>query len=260
MLLTRNEYKGYNFKIIKSGDITEIYAYADELVKKFGKNVEKPFTEEEVKKDIVDLKKEEKEEKEYYRRKSDIAETRKKLKRLIYANVGQYEEQDKFITLTFAEYPTREKVVKEFREFKRRFQYKYGKLFEYIAVIERGTSGTERLHIHMIVFGLPYIEHKELEKIWKNGYVYINAIYLMNDVAEYMTKYLDKTLEDGYIPKGARFYFPSKNLKKPQVEYLSDNEMYDYVNQVDVGNVIYNFSFDSKYVGICNYTKYKKME
>ncbi|NBK97773.1 MAG: hypothetical protein EOM50_07100 [Erysipelotrichia bacterium] len=258
--------KEYAYKIVKSGNITEVYAYQETLVKtkktEVLEEIESELEIQQEKKLKIEKKKnEEEDEQVYFRKQSNIARTRKELKRLIYANLGQYDELDKFITLTFkGECPTREQVIKEFREFKRRFTYHYGKKFEYIGVIEKGERGTKRLHIHLVVFGLPYIKQKDLKDMWKNGIVDIKKVHKMGDVAEYLVKYVHKTLNDSYIPKGKNFYFRSKNVKKPTEYYLTDDEMTDFLEQVEIGNPLYNFSFDSEYVGMCNYTKFIKID
>lgn len=257
-------YKDYSFKIIKSGNITELYSYQANLVKKIKKDVdlevEKEYLRIVAKKIKPLIQTKSSESIEYFRRKSDISFAKRKLRRLIYSNIGQYDEVDKFVTLTFAgENPTREKVVKEYQEFKRRLKYYYGDDIYCLAVIERGEKGTKRLHLHIVFFGLKFIKHTDLLKIWNNGRVNIKKINSMGDVADYMTKYIGKTLEDSFIEKGQRFYFPSTNLKKPQEEFLNDSEIHDYINTVDLGNPIYQFSFDSPFVGLCDYTKFKKM-
>lgn len=263
-----SRYHEYTFKVIRTGKITEIYAYEDILYHKISADtiskentlsaIEELALQSQQMEEVTKVEKVTAENVEYFRRKSDIALTTKKLKRLLYANIGQYKEKDKFLTLTFAKYPDRETVINEFDLFKRRFKYLYENKFEYVAVIERGTQGTKRLHIHMVVFDLPYIKQKELAKIWKNGHVYVNAVEDLGDVPTYMTKYIDKTLEDGYIQKGQRFYFPSKGLKKPDVLFLNDIEIRDFMEQVDIGESLYDFAFSNPYIGNCFYQKYVK--
>ncbi len=75
----------------------------------------------------------------------------------------------------------------------RRFKYKYDKQFQYIAVIERGTLGTKRLHLHIICFDLPYINVRELQKVWKYGRIDQKVVKNM-EVVSYMTKYIEKNL------------------------------------------------------------------
>lgn len=262
-------YKDYTFKIIKSGNVTEIYAYRELLYKKVWKETieaEKDTTqlEQEVKEKGVDEIVGEVtkiDEKEYTRRKADILQTKRKLTRLIQSNVGQWNETDKFLTLTFeGKPPTRQQVVDDFKYFNKKFKRKYGDGFEYIAVIERGEQGTKRLHLHIVCFNLPYVDHREIAELWGKGFVYINAIDEIGDVATYMTKYIDKTLHDNYIGKGQRFYFPSKNLKKPQEIFLNDNEIEHFINYEDIGFPTFEFGFNSQYVGECMYTKFLKID
>lgn len=204
----------YDAKIIISGDVLEVYFYDETLKRKIVEEVEGIETQE----------KEEKEpslpDENYKRSLQSAKRAQKKMERLINANIGCWKQKEKFITLTFSEYKTREQVLKCFDRFKRRLKRAVHDEFEYIAVIERGTKGTKRLHMHCIFFNLPYVKNSVFRKIWKYGNVKINAVKNHEDLAGYVTKYIEKTLMDGnYIPKGKRFYTTSQDLKKP-IEYI----------------------------------------
>lgn len=251
-------YKMYDTKIIKSGNVTEIYSYIEENAKKL------EFTDKQNKSVKKKSKKHEEKEKQelkgnetYCRRLSDTRQTRRKIERLINANIGQYDTTDKFLTLTFAEEPKdRQEVIDKFNIFKQKFQYHYKDKFEYIAVIERGHKGTERLHIHAVIFNLPFIKTADLAMIWKYGWVKINKTYGVHGAAKYLLKYLDKTLESGFIEKGKRFYFPSKGLKKPEVLYLNEDEKIDYMLNTDLGELEFAVSFESYNNGEGCYQKF----
>lgn len=258
--------KGYTYKVIISGDITEVYAYSQTQYKKIKvddienekhiKEIKKEFEKSEETEEIIKLTRID--EKDYKRNIENINRTRMSLKRLINANVGQYKEYDKFYTLTFKKYVNREELCKQFMLFKKRMYRKYGK-FEYIAVIERGTKGTKRLHIHMVCFGIKFIPQKQLAAIWGQGFVDIRAIdEEIDNVADYMCKYVDKTLASSYIGKGQRFYFPSQNLKKPEVFEIKDEDLEDFAE--DIGSEVFSFEFDSEHVGRCVYSKYRKVQ
>lgn len=266
--MKKNEMK-YYYKVISSGDVTEVYAYQyaqykelslDDLLDEAMLNEE--LEKEEKKQDEISLQeksiiqKESKDEKEYVRRKRDIMVTKRKLRRLVSANVGQHRHTDKFVTLTFeGEPPTREKVCKKFRYFKERMYKKYGK-FEYLAVIEIGAENG-RLHIHMITFGLKYIDRNELEKIWGNGFIDVKKIYEINDVENYILKYIEKTLSGDYIGKGQRFYFPSQGLKKP-IETLYEDD--DFLFDDELGNCECDVEFKSEHiVGKVVYQRYRRV-
>lgn len=250
--------KIYTYKIVKSGSNTEIYAYDESKMKKIDNSETDKLDNEIVKK--VKTKSQEIEcDEDYKRRDYDIALVKKKIKRIVNVNINKSENTDKFLTLTFeGEPPTREQVILAFKRFKERFIYKYKHSFEYLAVIERGTEGTERLHMHLIVFGFPYIKQKELQELWANGWLYIEETYKTKDPADYMVKYIEKTLITNDIGKGKRFYFTSRNLKKPDEIYMDDEEFLDYIEENDLGDLRCQLNFDSIYVGSCTYAKYVK--
>ncbi|MDQ0359977.1 rolling circle replication-associated protein [Breznakia pachnodae] len=264
-------YKDYAFKVIRSGDITEVYAYREVLYKKL------PFEDIQDEKDLCELEdtilkngdseivteveKVTVDTETYKRRVSNILAAKRKITRIIQANAGQYPERDKFLTLTFkGEPPERKKVIDDFQYFNKKFKRKYGDKYEYLAVIERGENATKRLHLHIVCFNLPRIDKEELEELWGHGYIYINEIKTAHDIVNYVTKYIEKTLKDDYIGKGERFYFPSQKLKKPEELFLNDNEFDRFLKYESLGNPLFQFEFNSKYVGDCLYQKFMKID
>lgn len=258
--------KEFSHKIIASGDETEVYEYEERQRKKLGTD-DKPVASDdfETEPQEQDLKSEDvtlTDESDGGRRMSDIAKIKQKIRRFVNANVGQWPHKDKFLTLTFADKEdgtewTRDDLVLAFRRFKERFVYKYGKGFEYIAIIERGKENTERLHMHLIVFNLPYIERDEIMEVWQYGWIDITAIGKIGDVATYITKYVYKTLETDFIEKGKRFYWSSRGLKKPDVLYLTDEEYEEYLQQKQLGECVCACEFESQFVdGSCSYARY----
>lgn len=260
--------KHYFYKIVECGDFTEIYAYENENDKYEKNSISKKEidNEKQQKADLIERyfdNNDDDENKGYQRLPQNIRRIKRDVKRLVFANVNQYDCRDKFITLTFAENEkyelTRERVLGCFKRFKERFKKAYGSGFEYIAIIERGTRGTQRLHIHMVVFGLPFIYKKRLEKIWEYGFIKINQTQDTDGAVDYILKYLEKTLEDNYIEKGKRFYFTSKGLKRPRELYYDDFDFQMYMNTKDVGIKLYDVQFSNEFVGNCYYTKYKNL-
>ena len=261
--------KSYQYRVIKSGAITEIYAYEETRTKR----VKEAF-------DLIDEEIEEKRDKQvfidkqvskhdydenyrYTRREDNIKALKKKLNRMVHSNVGRYEERDKFITLTFAtedgQSPTREEVQYKFKKFLMRMKY-HGRDFEYISVIEKGTRGTKRLHIHLLAFNFPYMKIETLREYWKYGKVDIVAIQNI-EVCSYLTKYVEKQLEDGTIGKGERFYTCSKGIKRPVEIYLTSNEMIEQNNDLTYNqDLCFQFDFSSEYVGNVKYYKFVDYE
>lgn len=236
----------YTYKVVLNGKVIEIYEYTAEKQKILkNESVEKPVEE---KQESIAKKKQVEETKEYHRKLRTVYRTKQSLKRLINSNIGQYAEKDKFITLTFEKYLERDEVIKCFKLFNKRLRYKYPNIdYQYIAVIERGTQGTKRLHLHTLFFGLPYIPSSEFADIWIYGVIDIKAIDEYNEIANYVLKYIEKTLtDDNYIPKGKRFYITSKGLKKPSVVYLDDVGLQQLLAQHDDKQCIYDMEFISK--------------
>lgn len=253
----------YSYKVILSGDVIEIYKYEEIRYKKIVLNADL-FK----KNKIITFNCEREEDKErskdslsHKRDPETIRETRRRLKRLINANVNQYlPMKDKFITLTFEDMLTRDEVVKCFKLFNKRLRYKYKKHnYQYIAIIEKGTQGTKRLHLHCLFFGLPYIPVLEFREIWVYGNIDMKAIKNYNDVASYVLKYIEKTLgDDNYIPKGKKFYISSMNLKKSKEFYLDTVEITTFLEKYkDNTKTLFETDFLSLYVGKGHYTKKK---
>ncbi|KKQ77353.1 MAG: Rep protein [Parcubacteria group bacterium GW2011_GWC1_38_6] len=82
-----------------------------------------------------------------------------------------------------------------------------------VAVLRRQPS------FYVVFFNLPYIEncYDEVRRIWKYGMVNVKAIYDVDNVGGYVTKYMVKDLEDPRLA-GEKCYFVSRGLKKPYHE------------------------------------------
>lgn len=235
----------YSYKVVLNGEVIEVYEYTQAKQKVLKNEAdEKPVRK---KQEPSANEKQEEETKEFHRKRRTIYRTKQSLKRLINANVAQYQEKDKFITLTFADYLDRDEVIKRFKLFNKRLRYKINTDYQYIAVIERGTQGTKRLHLHTLFFGLPYIPADELADLWTYGTIDIKAIDDYNEIANYVLKYIEKTLtEDDYIPKGKRFYITSTGLKKPSIEYLDEGGLQQLLAQHEDKQCVYDMSFISQ--------------
>lgn len=145
----------------------------------------------------------------------NCAECRKKKKREWQIRLMEEQKNDKtgkFITLTFNEeelYKIEEiagtKEANEcatvaVRRFLERWRKKHKKSVKHWLITELGHNGTERLHLHGIIYTKE--EKEEIEKIWKYGNIHIG--YSMNErCINYIIKYITKTDKDhkGYIGK-----------------------------------------------------------
>ena len=161
---------------------------------------------------------------------NNLRRTQKRLRRVINSNLGQYEEQDKFLTLTCPKLKSREKACRMFKSFIKNLRYNYGDEIQYIAVmeiqngdrLEDPSKATKDIHFHVLLFNCPYIPQKVLQdKVWKHGIVDIRKIQDYTDISGYLVNYLSK--DDTLCVKGKKSYFPSKKLKKP-TEEISMNE------------------------------------
>lgn len=263
--------ENYRFRVIKSGGVTEIYAYSADREKiiKSEEQIEEetiaklkakmnPKTGEikEPKKLKVEVEAEKEKAKNYKRLPASVQRTRSNIRRLIDANVAQYDEMEKFLTLTFDRDVSREEAMTEFKQFVQRLKYYYGSKFKYIGVIELQKSG--RIHFHVILFGLPYIRQKELDKIWDNGRVDIRAVTDYKDLSGYVVKYIQKTLSSSnFIPKHKKFYICSRGLIKPE-ELLIEDE-YELVEMLeDAGRQVCSVEFHSEFVGDVRYSKFQQ--
>lgn len=239
----KNEDKGsreeYCYKAVKSGKHIELYIYKDKNFKRKTKGMndlmkiindwditenEKKDKKEEEMKDVVE---------EFVcvqKLDNNLRRTQKRLRRVINSNLGQYEEQDKFLTLTCPKLKSREKACRMFKSFIKNLRYNYGDKIQYIAVmeiqngdrLEDPSKATKDIHFHVLLFDCPYIPQKVLQdKVWKHGIVDIRKIQDYTDISGYLVNYLSK--DDTLCVKGKRSYFPSKKLKKP-TEEISMNE------------------------------------
>jgi hypothetical protein len=234
-------------KVIISRHIIEVYEYDRVL-----------FYDEKKDKPVKDEKREDRtEEKIIYSKHR----TRQNVRRLILNN---FDNRDKFITLTFAENVTDVEVAnKEFKKFVQRVKRQCENL-KYIAVIEFQDRGA--VHYHMIcnipVALLPGRDDKEKERnfqgrYWKNGFVKIKDITGIDNVGAYLIKYLQKSLDDVEgvsVPENKKRYLCSKNLNKP-IEVDSEN-MDDVLRQVRMMFPVFTNSYMSEYNGLINYREY----
>lgn len=108
------------------------------------------------------------------------------------------DKNGKFITLTFnneslekykkitgSEEPN-EIATKAVRDFLERWRKKYGKSVKHWLITELGHQGTERLHLHGIIF-----TDKDIRERWQNGFVY-QGTYVSEKTISYITKYVLK--------------------------------------------------------------------
>jgi len=279
----------YNYKLVICGNMIQMYIYEFSIGRGWPRRIRDDFTEEDFFNDgiydtaeqkkqeafdeIECLKKKQKiitktdvQEGEYKREKRNIQRCKRDLKRLVWSNLCQYPRVERFITLTFkndenGNPPIREKVISEFKYFRKKFQRKYGDSFEYLMVIERGERGTHRLHIHFLAFGLGVdLSKDDLYDLWGNGWVDIQDVTTYDNTINYLLKYVEKTLEDEYIGKGQKFYMTSRGLKKPEVRLMDVNEIADFFQFNEVGELRCQVEGFNDYIGRFKFKEYINRE
>ena len=109
-----------------------------------------------------------------------------------------------------------------------------------------------------------YIEQKELEKIWGNGFVWIKDLLTGNkgkpvdNVGAYIVKYMNKNNIDKRL-MGKKAYFTSRNLTRPAIVY-EDMELDECFEKYNLDNnyIVYNNSYESEKNGIVLYFEFNK--
>jgi hypothetical protein len=214
-----------NKKLIISGNIFELYRYNGTILTSPLPQSKAPS------KRIVNPPKTEREASSIYRSK-------KRLKRLVNANVGFHKDKKGkiikplFITLTFKENITNVNQANyEFTKFIQRFNYEvfdsHKSKMRYVVSIEFQERGA--VHYHVLFFNLPFIEriYDKVSSIWGEGFIWIDLVkYNIQDVGNYMTKYMTKELSDPRLCR-KKSYFSSRNLFKSLV--IKDQEKVDFI-------------------------------
>ena len=142
---------------------------------------------------------------------------------------------DSSVTLTFAENMTDyDMALKEFQLFIKRLRYYlYKDDLKYICTWEYQESRSRKYdikgkvyHFHFLT-NTGFIAHNDLEKLWRNGFVWIDRIGTENkrlNAINYNIKYVTKEIirQIGQGCRGKRFVFTSNNLNRPTVTTVYD--------------------------------------
>ncbi|EHN58120.1 rolling circle replication-associated protein [Oenococcus kitaharae] len=233
----------FDTKVAKTSSYVEIWKYdkpvsQNELVSQKEKKSAK-------RKSFEELTPTEK-QKQLSRLKKHRQEAKWRLLRLIDTN---FDLKTSFITLTTKEnIQDRDQFNKLFMQFVKRYNYwvfqtKTAQL-KYVACLERQKRGS--WHAHCLFFDVPFVPHKELSRIWKQGAVRINKLNELDDVANagrYCVKYMEKGIGQELLESlGKKSYLHSNNLKSPiEFRYLSGKPLV-----VDPSLVAFETEYDSK--------------
>ncbi len=231
-------------KYVISGDIIEVYEYSQYCTGKGGAHRTTSKSE--------DIEQSLKNYANTNQRRRDT------VRRLACSNFNA--QYDKFFTLTFADNKT---DVKEcnylFKKFMQKLKYKLKIDIKYLAVIEFQKRGAVHYHV---LSNIPYIPQNELQELWGNGFVYINAISHVDNIGAYIVKYMTKDNTDERL-QGLKAYLYSRNLRKSE-QYINHNlkefdkleskikEKYNFNSD----NLVYESEFDTELLGSCDYKQY----
>jgi len=138
----------------------------------------------------------------------------RRLRRLVNAN---FIPGDHHITLTYrkGERPTPQEAENHLARYLRRLRDEYrreGTELKYICVTEWRNAS---IHHHMI---LNYHDVRRLQTLWPHGRIHVSPL---DDTGQYakLAEYLVKeTGHKGALPKGAKRWRASKNLKQPVIK------------------------------------------
>lgn len=261
------EYKplAYRHKLIKSGDLIEIYSYERAI------RINHKRKKRRQKKDKAKVSK----ANEYYEKieqaiKSDFSlrRTRANIVRLVNSNP----ELKVFITLTFDDKKSSDGSFTDitkcnliFSNFIKRLKRYYPDLL-YLAVPEfqsdyyfRSKVRKEHggnIHYH-VLSNLPYTANSSLAKLWRYGFVNINNIRHVSRVGLYVAKYIAKELFDGRLA-GKKKVFYSRQLKRPEV-IITGQKVKAYLNSLkSPPELLLDKQYKSDYVGEVRYRLLKE--
>lgn len=229
--------KAYNVKVIRSGNVIEVYQYSDSRLYGYSKkpsNGAAPLDiieelDEETG-EIVTRKATEAEQMELRlskqlseRARSNIR-ARNNLRRLVLNN---FNNRSTFLTLTFQENLT--DLTKANQVFKRFVKYMnedlskvWGNGFKYVAVVEFQKRGA--IHYHLICDLPKYYRYSKVRDRWRQAITALGVkgtgstkqhrIDKVDNVGAYVVKYMTKAGADERLI-GKKLYQTSKGLKKP---------------------------------------------
>lgn len=240
------EGESYTKKIIRSGDIVEVFEYEIPVRTGIFLNPSGRAPDATETNKIINRYKVQK-------------RAKKTLRRLVNANAGQYQDDrgrpylPKFLTLTFAENITSiNDANHEWKKFIQRLDRFIAYRAKYVVVVEFQDRGA--VHYHAIFFNLPYIRKKKIEELWGQGFIRINAIDEVDNVGAYVSKYMGKDLEDDKLV-GEKCYFSSRELLQP-IETTEKSQVESVLSALPDGFKTYETSFNNDYTGEIKYRQY----
>lgn len=182
------------------------------------------------------------------------------------------------VTLTFRDSVTSYNyAVGAWESFLKRLRHSVDMPLKYICVWEYQKARSKKegienggvFHFHAIM-NIGYFEHSVLEKVWGNGYVWIDQLEYdkkrekaVKYAMKYIVKELTKRIEAGEDERGERFYFTSNNLRKPQEKVVKEQLNLDDLIVEHMENMIKDGSYEiknarGKAINCVEYIEYRK--
>jgi len=194
------------------------------------------------------------------RREDSARRTELAFRRLILANLGEY-QCPVLVTLTYAELKT---DIDSAREDFRNFQKRAGRIFKgwkYIAVPEFQKRGA--VHFHAMCWGIPesVVRHERstrlVAELWGHGFVDLKLTDGSFKLAYYLAKYLGKAHVDSRL-FGKRAYSASKNIERPQV--VTHVQEWALLQELDLStdDLLRQREFETTMLGKGRFRLYKK--
>lgn len=234
--------KSSRIRVIKCGNILEVYEYATPYFYNFGKTAS---SNEALDSPYVDAS-----------RRDNIERARRKIKRLINSNVFVFGYHPIFVTYTFAENVTSiRKANQAFKDhhdgLRRRI---VGRSLRYLAVPELQKRGA--VHYYVVYFDLPFISGiKDIfAEHWGHGFVQVKAIKHVRNVGAYVSKYFSKRWHERRA-KNEKCYYSSLGLYQPET-YHAD-EALDLLSKCGTIKTEHDEQFISEKYGVIRYRQLK---
>ena len=248
--------KAFNHRVVKCGDVYEVYDYEKPVFTGFSSNGGRHNsvnTTDEVKE---------------LNREKALARTRKDIRNIINCNFDKYGERSKFLTLTFGDDVTDlTYAYKCFTDFVKRLNYQVfdskKSLLKYTCVPEIQWERFEKYgvkvwHFHVVLYNLPWTRQSVLQDIWGNGHVWVNVVDDVDNVGAYICKYITKESAGELV--GKKSVSNSRGLYKP-VEIKDKKKVSEVVAHLETDKsyvLKYQNTYTNDYTGGTVYSQYIK--
>jgi len=241
---------GYT-KIIKYGNVTEIYEY-----EKNRRTIKKRVGTSWQRKRNARYRAQRISKGTYERTKRSIRNSRSNFFRLVHHNVCRADTVD-FLTLTFAYDVSYKEATRHVAHFMERIKKTRAPSISYISVPEQTKKG--RYHFHILLFNLPSeISERErktryLQRQFQRGYLDImRTRYVSKGLAGYLAKYMGKGIT-GTKNATKRGYTCSRNCAKTYS--VAGDAVSGYYDLIIPNGVVQESTYHVPYMGRCKHIK-----